>query len=137
MKKGKDCNTLLNRVSLKSRDNSYQLKREFVELPIFLKRWKELGLDDNDLFRLQMELLEDPKMGKVIKNSNGIRKMRFAFRNKGKSGSTRVIYVDFEIYEKIFLITAFDKKDKENLSNREINELKQLMKVLKNQLDEN
>lgn len=45
-------------------------------------------------------------------------------KSKGKNGSTRVIYVDFEIHEKIFLITAFDKKIKENLSYKEINELR-------------
>lgn len=133
----KICNTLSNRVSLNSKESRLLIKREFIELPIFLKRWKELGLDDDDLLRLQNELLENPKIGKVIKNTNGIRKMRFAFKNKGKSGSTRIIYVDFEIHEKIFLITAFDKKDKENLSNKEANELKQLIRILKSQLEEN
>lgn len=132
--KYKDCNTLLNRVSLNC--SNHLLKREFIELPIFIKRWKELGLDENDLLRLQKELLENPKVGKVIKNSNGIRKMRFAFRNRGKSGSTRVIYVDFEIHEKIFLITAFDKKTKDDLSEKEVKELKQLIKILENQLKE-
>lgn len=130
MKKVNNCNTLLNRVSLNS-STDYLLKREFVELPIFLKRWKDLGLDDKDLLRLQKELLENPKIGKVIKNSNSIRKMRFAFRNRGKSGCARVIYVDFEIHEKIFLITAFDKKEKVNLTNKEINELNNLYKFLK------
>lgn len=133
----KICNTLSNRVSLNSKESRLLIKREFIELPIFLKRWKELGLDDDDLLRLQNELLENPKIGKVIKNTNGIRKMRFAFKNKGKSGSTRIIYVDFEIHEKIFLITAFEKKDKENLSNKEANELKQLIRILKSQLEEN
>lgn len=78
MLKSKDCNTLLNRVSLKCETN-HSLKREFVELPIFSRRWKDLGLDDKDLLRLQKELLENPEVGKVIRNSNGIRKMRFAF----------------------------------------------------------
>ena len=63
--------------------------------------------------------------------------MRFAFKNKGKSGSARVIYVDFEIHEKIFLITAYDKKEKDNLSKKEVNELKQLINILKKQIEEN
>lgn len=137
MKKVKGCNTLLNRVSLSRNENAYLLRREFIELPIFLKRWEELGLNEDDLFRLQKELIENPKIGKVIKNSNGIRKMRFAFKNKGKSGSARVIYVDFEIHEKIFLITAYDKKEKDNLSKKEVNELKQLINILKKQIEEN
>ena len=136
MLKSKDCNTLLNRVSLKCETN-HSLKREFVELPIFSRRWKDLGLDDKDLLRLQKELLENPKAGTVIRNFNDIRKMRFAFENRGKSGSARIIYVDFEVHEKIFLITAFDKKEKVNLSAKEINELKQLIRILSNQLEEN
>lgn len=92
-------------------------------------------MDEDDLLQLQEQLLANPKAGVVIRNSSGIRKLRFAFRNKGKSGSTRVIYVDFEIYEKIFLITAFEKKEKENLSKKEISELKQLVKIIENQLN--
>lgn len=133
MRKNKNiCNTLSNRVLLRSNNS---IKREFIELPVFIKRWKELGLDEDDLLQLQEQLLANPKAGVVIRNSSGIRKLRFAFRNKGKSGSTRVIYVDFEIYEKIFLITAFEKKEKENLSKKEISELKQLVKIIENQLN--
>lgn len=133
MRKNKNiCNTLSNRVLLRSNNS---IKREFIELPVFIKRWKELGLDEDDLLQLQEQLLANPKAGVVIRNSSGIRKLRFAFRNNGKSGSTRVIYVDFEIYEKIFLITAFEKKEKENLSKKEISELKQLVKIIENQLN--
>ena len=42
------------------------MKRIFVELPIFQKRWKELGLNDEDLRKLQVELLADPKVGDVM-----------------------------------------------------------------------
>ena len=78
------------------------MTRIFVELPIFRSRWKDLGLNDSDLRRLQEELLADPKIGDVMRKTGGIRKMRFAFEKRGKSGSVRVIYVDFEVYEKIF-----------------------------------
>lgn len=111
------------------------MKREFVELPIFRTRWKELGLNDADLLRLQNELLADPKTGAVMQGTGGVRKMRFAFEHQGKSGSSRVIYVDFEIYEKIFLITAYAKNEKDNLTKEERNELKQLMDILKEQLE--
>ena len=110
------------------------MTRIFVELPIFRSRWKDLGLNDSDLRRLQEELLADPKIGDVMRKTGGIRKMRFAF---DKSGSVRVIYVDFEVYEKIFLLTAYAKNEKDNLSDEECNELKQLIKVLEDQLKEN
>ena len=35
-----------------------------------------------------------------MRETGGVRKMRFAFEQQGKSGSARVIYVDFEVHEK-------------------------------------
>ena len=112
------------------------MTRAFVELPIFRSKWKALGLNDDDLRRLQMELLADPKVGDVMRETGGIRKMRFAFEDRGKSGSVRVIYIDFEVYEKIYLLTAYSKDEKDNLSKAERNELKQMIAVLEHQLEE-
>ena len=112
------------------------MTRTFVELPLFRSKWKSLGLDDNDLKRLQEEMLLDPKTVAVMKETGGIRKMRFAFEHRGKSGSIRIIYVDFEIYEKIYLLTAYPKNEKDNLTKAERNELKELVKVLEHQLEE-
>jgi hypothetical protein len=113
------------------------MTRTFVELPIFRSRWKDMGLDDDDLKRLQEELLADPKTGAVMIGTGGVRKMRFAFEQQGKSGSARVIYVDFEVYEKIFLITAYPKNVKDNLTDSERNEIKQMIHALEEQLREN
>ena len=82
-------------------------------------------------------MLSDPKVGAVMRGTGGVRKMRFAFEQRGKSGSVRVIYVDFEIYEKIFLITAYPKNEKDNLSDSERSEIKQMIQALENQLKEN
>ena len=113
------------------------MTRIFVEIPSFRKEWKAMGLDDDDLRRLQEELLADPKVGKVMRETGGVRKMRFAFEQQGKSGSVRVIYVDFEVHEKLYLLTAYPKNEKDNLSKAERNTLKQLAGILKQQLDEN
>lgn len=112
------------------------MTRTFVELPLFRAKWKALGLNDDDLKRLQEEILLDPKTGAVMKETGGIRKMRFAFEHRGKSGSIRIIYIDFEVYEKIYLITAYPKNEKDNLTKAERNELRELVKVLENQLKE-
>lgn len=53
-------------------------------MPIFDKQWRAMGLDDNDLQALQIELLKDPQIGSVIKGTGKLRKMRFAFPNRGK-----------------------------------------------------
>lgn len=113
------------------------MTRSFIELPLFRSKWKDLGLTDADLLRLQVELLADPKVGAVMQGTGGVRKMRFAFEHQGKSGGIRVIYIDFEVYEKIYLLTAYTKNEKENLSKEERNEIRKLITVLETQLEDN
>lgn len=42
------------------------MTRKFVMLPKFDKNWGAMGLNDNDLRRLQEELLFDPEKSDVI-----------------------------------------------------------------------
>ena len=111
--------------------------RTFIEVPLLTKRCKEIGLDDNDLHSLQIMLLKDPESGPVMEGTGGIRKVRFPLENKGKSGSVRVCYTDFAEYEMLYLITAFEKKEQENLSTEEKNVLRKLVKSLKNEAAKN
>lgn len=110
------------------------MNREFVELPSFRDDWKRLGLTDDNLRELEMDLLLNPKSGAVIEGTGGIRKLRFAFPGRGKSGSARVIYVDFAVYEKTYFLAAYAKTEQENLSKAERNELKALVEMLERQL---
>lgn len=113
------------------------LIRSFIELPIFSKRWNEIGLGEEELLALQIMLLKDPKSGPVMEGTGGIRKVRFPLENKGKSGSIRVCYADFEEYEVTYLLTAFAKNEKENLSKEEKNALRKLVKSLKEEAANN
>lgn len=115
--------------------NRDELSRIFVELPSFIARWKSLGLTDDDLLRLEIDLLSDPKIDAVMQGTGGVRKVRFAFENRGKSGSIRVIYIDFEVYEKIFLLTAYAKADQSSLTKKERNALKGLVELLELDLE--
>lgn len=113
------------------------MTRLFVELPSFRAEWKAMDLTDSDLLRLQEELLANPAVGAVMKGTGGVRKMRFSFEHRGKSGSVRVIYIDFEIREKLYLLTAYPKSEKDNLSKTERNELKKLVEILETELEKN
>lgn len=113
------------------------MNRTFIEVPLFSKRWKEIGLGENELRALQIMLLKDPESGPVMEGTGGIRKVRFPLKNKGKSGGVRVCYTDFEEYEVIYLITAFEKKEQDNLTNEEKNVLKKLVKSLKEEIARN
>lgn len=106
------------------------MTRTFIQTSEFTKNWKALGLTDDDLRRLELELLKNPNAGAVMRGTGGLRKMRFAFEGMGKSGSSRVCYVDFVIYETIYLITVYPKNKKDNLSREERNEIKKLIQLL-------
>lgn len=111
-----------------------KMSREFVKLPSFLSKWEEIGLNDDDMRDLENKLLENPKIGPVMPGTGKVRKMRFAFKNRSKSRSARVIYVDFEVYEKIYLVDVYAKADQESLSRAERNELKELVEILEFEL---
>lgn len=113
------------------------MTRTFIEVPLFTKRWKEIGLGDAELQTLQILLLKDPESGPVMEGTGGIRKVRFPLRNRGKSSSVRVCYTDFAEYEVTYLITAFTKNEQENLSAEEKNTLKKLVKMLKDEAEMN
>ena len=113
------------------------LTRTFIEVPLFSKRWAEIGLGEDDLLALQIMLLKDPQSGPVMEGTGGIRKVRFPLENRGKSGSIRVCYTDFEEYEVIYLITAFTKDEQDNLTQNEKQILKKLVKSLKDEATKN
>ena len=108
------------------------MTREFVMLPEFDRRWKEIGFTDDDLKSLQEELTINPEKGDLIRETGGLRKIRVAFEGRGKSGSARVCYVDFSVYERIYLITAYTKNEKDNLTKKERKEIHKLIDILKN-----
>ena len=113
------------------------MTRTFIEVPLFSKRWKEIGLGEEELRILQIILLKDPESGPVMEGTGGIRKVRFPLENRGKSGSVRVCYADFAEYEVVYLITAFEKKEQDNLTDDEKSVLKKLVKALKEETAKN
>lgn len=110
------------------------MTREFIITQEFDKNWKSMGLTDDDLKALQEELILNPSKGDLMQGTGGLRKIRVPFENRGKSGSGRVCYVDFIMYEKIYLITAYPKNEKENLSKAERNAIAAMIKQLENAL---
>lgn len=112
----------------------YKIIRGFIESPRFNRRWFDLGFSEDDLLRLQLILLENPKAGPVMKGTGRLRKMRYAFEGRGKSGSVRILYVDFEEHERILLLNIFTKDEKENLTKEERNSIKKALKTLEQEL---
>jgi hypothetical protein len=59
----------------------------------------------------------------VIPGSGGIRKVRFGFGSRGKSGGARIIYLFGGVDLPVFILAAFAKNEKANLSAAERNAL--------------
>ena len=106
------------------------MTRTFIRLPEFEKRCQEIGLTETNIREIENILLENPNAGGIIQGTGGIRKFRYALPGKGKSGGARVISLDFAYYGRTFLITIYEKGDKDNLTKAECNSLKALSKLL-------
>ena len=112
------------------------MTKTFIQTNEFSRNWDELGFNDEDLRKLELELLKNPQSGTVIRGTGRLRKIRFSFLNRGKSGSVRVCYVDFVIQEAIYLVTVYSKKVKDNLTQTERNNIKKMIILLEENLKE-
>lgn len=78
-----------------------------------------MGLSDEDQRRLENEIMNKPNVGVVVRGTGGLRKMRFAFEGKGKSGSARVLYVNFVVFDRVYLIYTYPKGQQDSISQSE------------------
>ena len=106
------------------------MKAVLVELPAFARHRADY-LDDTTFARLQVELMKDPEAGDLIKDSGGLRKLRFADarRGKGKRGGLRVIYYWWDSGSQFWLFTIYDKDQADDLSSEQRRALKALIKA--------
>lgn len=104
---------------------------EFVEPIEFFDDWQDLGLDDDALRRFQIALMENPEAGDLIPGTNGARKVRFAGKNLGKRGGTRVIYLYLADRSSIALLIAYGKKVQDDLTTEDKRLLKDLVTEIK------
>lgn len=83
----------------------------------FLKKYPSLK---NELLELVHSLKENPEQGTAIGKSFYKIRIAIASKGKGKSGGARVI-TNFLISENtVYLLSIYDKSEKENLTNREL-----------------
>lgn len=76
-------------------------------------------------------LARNPAAGDVIRGTGGVRKLRWARAGRGKSGGARLIYYFHNAAMPLYLLAAFGKNEKADLSGAERNALAKLVAVLK------
>jgi hypothetical protein len=72
----------------------------------------------------------NPEAGEIIPETGGVRKIRWALEGMGKRGGARVIYYYHNERLPVFLLSAYAKNRKANLSKAERNVMKRLVPTL-------
>ena len=98
--------------------------RTFIQSPQFSKAWDEYIYDDDELRKIEIDIMQNPKKYPVIKGTGGLRKLRWKLGNKGKRGGIRICYVDFEEHEIVYMMLLYVKNEKEDLTKEEVRKVK-------------
>lgn len=108
------------------------MKYRFIFTAGFDRDLKLLGKHNPNL-RSEVETFLhgfDPGIHPLIPGTGGARKARMAARGRGKRGGYRVVYYFF-VEHTVWLITIYDKVNKENLSPTEEREIHRLIQEIK------
>lgn len=101
-----------------------------IETVEFMKQASRFMSDENRCEFINF-IAANPESGDLISGTRGVRKVRWASDPaKGKSGGSRVIYFYYNNEMPLFLFTAYSKTVKENISQSDKNELKNIVKQL-------
>jgi hypothetical protein len=103
---------------------------QFIELPLFTEAVVEAQAEES-LRKLQLELCENPGKGDLIQGTAGFRKVRMRLTGRGKSGSLRAIYIHFAREQKIYFAMLYKKSDRDTLSHKQKEALKQISQQLR------
>jgi hypothetical protein len=84
---------------------------------------KKYALLKKELLKLVQELKENPEQGTAIGKSCFKIRISIASKGKGKSGGARII-TNFVVTDaSVYLLSIYDKSEKENLSDKELDQL--------------
>ncbi|MEI8114865.1 MAG: type II toxin-antitoxin system RelE/ParE family toxin [Bacteroidia bacterium] len=80
-----------------------------------------------ELLTLILKLKDTPEQGKALGNHCFKIRIAIASKGKGKSGGGRVITNFAVTINTVYLLSIYDKSEKENLTDRELDELLQFI----------
>ncbi len=99
---------------------------KIIETSIFTKYIKDL-FSDEEYRLLQNALINNLEIGKVIKGTGGLRKVRWAIKGKGKSGGTRTIYYWSKTDNIILMLLIYQKNEQDSLTDSQTKILKKII----------
>ena len=80
---------------------------------------------------MEAAIAADPDGAPLIRGTGGIRKLRWAGSGRGKRGGIRTIYFYHAGPDAIYLLTAYAKADREDLSTADRKVLSRLVAAIK------
>lgn len=90
----------------------------FMETRFFTEDVKQL-LSDEEYGALQSHLAANPQAGDLIKGTGGLRKVRWAAGEKGKSGGVRAIYYYVNADAQIRMLAIYKKGVQDTLTAKQ------------------
>jgi hypothetical protein len=93
-----------------------------VETPSYLKATEAI-FTEAERENIVSMVAADPECGEVMQGTGGFRKVRVGRGGMGKRGGARVVYIVRNEWFPVFLITAYAKSEKDNLTKKERNKL--------------
>ena len=104
-----------------------------AETPTYLKAVNALW-DEQTQIEFKNFISLNPYEGDIIPGTGGIRKVRWHGSGHGKRGGVRVVYYVYNENNPIYLLFAYPKNVKENISDKEKKILAEIVTELKHVL---
>ena len=75
-------------------------------------------------------LAEHPDAGDIVPGTGGVRKVRWHARGHGKRGGARVIYYYMKPVRPLFLLNAYAKNEKQDLTSQDKAQLRSIAEAI-------
>ena len=103
---------------------------DIVRTPIYLRSIRKLKASAAELAAVEADILANPESGQVIPGLKGVRKIRFAMAGKGKRGGGRAIYYVVWVHGRAYMLMAYAKSEKADLTADDKRAIKTLLEQL-------
>ena len=97
-----------------------------VETSLFQKQWPAYWTED-ERGEFAAQIAESLEIGVVVRESGGIRKVRWKRRGTGKSGGVRVIYFIKNEAEEVVLLLIYAKSEIDNIKGPALKEIRRAL----------